>query len=36
MRYGVRPALLRRLGIEMMDGAVDRIEERAEYARYGL
>ncbi len=36
MRYGVRPAFLRRLGIEMMDGAVDRIEERAEYARYGL
>ncbi len=36
MRYGVRPAFLRRLGIGMLDGAADRIEERAEYARYGL
>ena len=34
--YGQRRSLLRRFGVEMVDDAIHALQERAEYARFGL
>ncbi len=36
IRHGVKKPLLRRFGAQLMDDAIISVEERAEYARFGL